>query len=77
MCFCFAAWLLCLIFVYICPIERFSVSYDRKQPVNDLVPYIVDDEAVRVNAKNLKRLGVALEVIAQATGLSEEEIGKL
>lgn len=35
-----------------------------------------DEERIK-NAQNLKRLGVALEVIAQATGLSEEEIGKL
>ena len=77
MCFCFAAWLLCLIFVYICPIEGFPVPYDRKQPVNDLVPYIVDDEAVRVNAKNLKRLGISVEIISQATGLSMAEIEQL
>ena len=35
-----------------------------------------EEERIK-NAQNLKRLGVALEVIAQATGLSEEEIGKL
>lgn len=35
-----------------------------------------EEERIK-NTQNLKRLGVALEVIAQATGLSEEEIGKL
>ena len=35
-----------------------------------------EEERIK-NAQNLKRLGVALEVIVQATGLSEEEIGKL
>ena len=28
-------------------------------------------------AKNLKQLGVSIDIIAQATGLSREEIGKL
>ena len=29
------------------------------------------------NARNLKQLGVAIDIISQATGLSEEEIEKL
>ncbi|MEY8467125.1 hypothetical protein AALB99_17400, partial [Bacteroides caecimuris] len=34
-------------------------------------------EANLNNARNLKKLGVAIDVISQATGLSEEEIEKL
>jgi predicted transposase/invertase (TIGR01784 family) len=34
-------------------------------------------EANLNNARNLKQLGVAIDVISQATGLSEEEIEKL
>lgn len=34
-------------------------------------------EAKRENARNLKKLGVAMEIISQATGLSKEEIEKL
>lgn len=32
------------------------------------------EEEKRENARNLKRLGVAIEIISQATGLSEEEV---
>ena len=34
-------------------------------------------EASLNNARNLKHLGVAVEIIAQATGLSQEEIASL
>ena len=34
-------------------------------------------EANLNNARNLKKLGVAIEIISQATGLSKEEIEKL
>ena len=46
-CFYFAAWLFSLKFIYVCPVERLPVSYNRKQPVYGLVAYIIDDEAVR------------------------------
>ena len=34
-------------------------------------------EVKRANARNLKKLGIAIDVISQATGLSKEEIEKL
>ena len=34
-------------------------------------------EAILQNARNLKQLGVSISIIAQATGLSEEEIQQL
>ena len=50
------------------PSFRFFCAYSR---------VFVDDEAVRVNAKNLKRLGISVEIISQATGLSMAEIEQL
>ena len=46
------------------------------------VPYIYGNkvkdvykrQGVKESARNLKKLGVAIEVISQATGLSKEEI---
>jgi len=35
------------------------------------------EEAILQNARNLKQLGVSITIIAQATGLSEEEIQQL
>ena len=35
------------------------------------------EEEKRENARNLKKLGVAVDIISQATGLSKEEIEKL
>ena len=35
------------------------------------------EEANWDNARNLKKLGVAIDIISQATGLSKEEIEKL
>ena len=35
------------------------------------------EEAILQNARNLKQLGVSMTIIAQATGLSEEEIQQL
>ena len=32
---------------------------------------------IGINARNLKKLGVAIDIISQATGLSKEEIEKL
>lgn len=34
-------------------------------------------EEKKENARNLKKLGVAIEIISQATGLSQKEIEKL
>ena len=39
-----------------------------------LVPVAMHKEGVKESARNLKKLGVAIEVISQATGLSKEEI---
>ena len=35
------------------------------------------EEEKRENARNLKKLGIAIDVISQATGLSKEEIERL